>query len=121
VVLAAVLVHFHAQVDSGNLAGVRGTPPKTVVDSTGPYWAASPQQFRNSHAVSTAAFRQKPIRTMQRQLIAQLMAGGPEAIASLARAAEEEDQPIALKPIAADPLVIEPIRIAPIKIDPLDD
>ena len=119
VVLAAVLVHFHAQVDSGNLAG--GLETQRAAPSAEPHLAASPPRFHRPHAVPAAASRQRPIGIMQRQLIAQLMAGGPETIASLARAAEEEAQPIALKPIAADPLVIEPIRIAPIDIDPLDD
>jgi hypothetical protein len=113
VVLTAVLVHLHAHVDSGSVAGGRETP-QTAMHSAGPHLAVLPQRFRRAHPVLAAASQQRPRRPTQKQLIAQLMAGGPEAIASLVRAAEEEDQPITLKPIVADPLVIQPIEIAPI-------
>ena len=56
----------------------------------------------------------------QRQLIAQLLANGPEAIPSLVRADEEQDKPIEIQPIRFDPLVIEPIHITPIEDSPAE-
>jgi hypothetical protein len=46
------------------------------------------------------------------------MANGPEAVASLATLAEEQEKPIDIKPLAADQLVIEPINITPIDNNP---
>jgi hypothetical protein len=54
----------------------------------------------------------KPLPTQQ-QLIAQLLANGPEAIASLARAQEQQEKPIEIQPLNDDELIIEPIRITP--------
>jgi hypothetical protein len=61
-----------------------------------------------------------PRQPTQQQLIAQLLANGPETVASLARLAEEQDKPIEIKPIAAGQLVIEPITITPIEDNPAD-
>jgi hypothetical protein len=63
---------------------------------------------------------QNPRRPTQQQLITQLLANAPEAVASLARLAEEQEKPIDIQPIAAGQLVIEPIKINPIDDNPAD-
>jgi hypothetical protein len=50
----------------------------------------------------------------QQELIARLMANGPEAIASLIQNNDKLDKPISIQPLSDDPLVIEPIKITPI-------
>jgi hypothetical protein len=56
----------------------------------------------------------------QEQLIAQLLANRPEAIAYLAKAVDQPDKPLEIKPLSDDPLVIEPIKITPIDDNPAD-
>jgi hypothetical protein len=57
-------------------------------------------------------------QSSQQELIARLMANGPEAIASLARDNDKLDKPISIQPLPDDPLVIEPIKITPMDDDP---
>lgn len=56
----------------------------------------------------------------QQELITQLLANSPEAIASWAHAAEEQEKPIDFQPIRVDPLVIEPIHITSMEDNPAD-
>lgn len=61
-----------------------------------------------------------PSGPSQQQLIAQLMANGPEAIASLARDDDKLDKPITIQSLPDDPLVTEPIKIIPIDDNPAE-
>jgi hypothetical protein len=61
-----------------------------------------------------------PSGPSQQQLIAQLMANGPEAIASLARDDDKLDKPITIQFLPDDPLVTEPIKITPIDDNPAE-
>jgi hypothetical protein len=92
-------------------------------------------QTPNRHPAKTLAHspgnlqasRQSPLLTprqpSQQELIAQLMANAPEAIASLARdddKLDNQDKPIDIQPLSDDPLVIEPIKITPIDDNPAE-
>jgi hypothetical protein len=64
--------------------------------------------------------RSAPAQPSQQELIASLLANGPEAIASLAHDDDKLGKPIDIQPLPDDPLVIEPIKIAPIDDNPAE-
>jgi hypothetical protein len=119
-VLAALLVRIHVPAGGAQAAHEAGRPP--MADASGP---AHPGAATNSQPVPAftlhhVSFRTKRIGSSQRQLIAQLLANGPEAIASLAREADQEQKPIEVQPIPDDPLVIKPIETPPIDDNPAE-
>jgi len=122
-VLLTVLLRTDTPVAAPDVAGIpEHRPAVRGMGPDGPHSAASPQPARPAAArrVQSArlAPRSNPHDPTQRQLIAQLLANGPEAVASLARASAQQEEPIEVRPLAADPLTIEPIRIDPIEDNP---
>jgi len=112
VVLGAVLLHFRAPSAPPNHAQVH--PAASLPAPAVPWLLATAPPSRPAQA-SHAAVASQPT---QSQLIGQLLAKDPEAIASLAQAEDEQDKPIAVQPIHDDPLTIEPIQIPPIDDNP---
>jgi hypothetical protein len=74
----------------------------------------------NPRAIRTQHPPPIPSGPSQQQLIAQLMANGPEAIASLARDDDKLDKPITIQSLPDDPLVTEPIKITSIDDNPAE-
>ena len=87
---------------TGKGAPVNRTPP--VIRHAAP--------FRHSALLPATAPDDQSLQ------FALLLANDPQAVASLAQAAGQQQQPIALEPIAADRLVIEPIEITRIDDNP---
>jgi|HubBroStandDraft_1064217.scaffolds.fasta_scaffold257781_2 hypothetical protein len=127
--LLLVLFRPHARPTPANLTVAHdgsqtgpSVPTATIMSSV--EGAASSQPSRRSPANPT--IKQRPIphfaqtQPTQQQLIAQLMANGPNAIAALAWSNDELDKPIGIQPLPDDPLVIEPIKIAPIDDNPAE-
>jgi len=123
----AVAAPFWLRQDHSGAAVAR----RPSIDYAKPPAPAVPVPFRPRNAAALKPSRRPPLgptknprlarrQPTQQQLIAQLLANAPEAVASLARLAEEQEKPIDIKPIVAGQLVIEPITITPIDNNPAD-
>lgn len=114
-VLAVALFRPHPAITLPKVADNHRHSPLTETTPSTAHHPAAPHLHsarQASHHGVTA--RRSPARPSQEELIARLMANGPEAIASLAREAEQQSKPIETKPLPDDPLVIDPIRTPPI-------
>jgi hypothetical protein len=124
-VLLLVMLRSHTQPTPENLTAVQTGPPVQTVPIPGAHRAPVSSQGSSKPPRKVP---QKPRLTprphTQEQLIAQLLASGPEAIASLARLhssfEEQAGKPIAIQPLPADPLVIDPIKTTPIDDNPAE-
>jgi hypothetical protein len=120
VLLVMGLLRFHTQPAPSNLDAhqLRSRPS---VPPSGP-----PRIPALAHASTKKQLTpsQKPARpasvTTQEQMIAQLLANRPEAVAYLAKAADQPEKPLEIKPLLDDPMVIEPIQIRPLDDNPAD-
>lgn len=118
-VLLTVLMRPHTPATRQTLAEVASNSA-TVAAAGGPQAGDEIHSVRQSAADRRKAQGFAIRQPTQQQLIAQLLANGPEAIASLAKASEEQDKPVNIQPLAHDPLVIEPIKIEPIEDNPAE-
>jgi hypothetical protein len=119
-ILAVFLFRVHTPAVRPNLATnqTHAVSPSVPIPLT-PRPAAAPHIAPAASLHYTAVSRPTPRRpTEQQELIAQLLAKAPEAVASLARADEEQGKPLVIQPLPSDPLVIEPIRITRIDDNP---
>jgi hypothetical protein len=112
--LLAVLLRPPAPLaPSSNLAGVSAVEQPAAA-------LPSPQSVRRPRRIVALPLPVTLPQPTQQELIAQLLANAPETIASLAKAAELQDRPLAIEPLPADSLAIEPIQIAPIEDNPAE-
>jgi hypothetical protein len=124
-VLTAVVLRSHTPPAPPNLAAVGGeasVPSMRVPDS---FPTNAPRQPSKRLTANPAprprlAHDLNPRQPSQQQLIAQLLASAPEAVASLAGTQssslteDQPDKPIVIEPLPADSLVIEPLKITSI-------
>jgi len=115
VVLAGLTLRPHARSAPADLAAVPPGPsiptnPTIQIPDRHPAKALVHPPSKLP-ARRTQPPRMTPRQPSQQQLIARLLANGPEAIASLARDDDKLDKPINIQPLPDDPLVIEPIKI----------
>jgi hypothetical protein len=110
-IVLAVLLQSHTVSSSQSNAAILAVP--SAITDSAQSEIAPPAPSRLIHRSRIPHFHTR--QPTQQQLIAQLLANGPEAIASLASAEEEQEKPIEIKPLVVDPLVIEPIKTTPIE------
>jgi hypothetical protein len=119
-IILALLLRSHLTIAPQNNATNRIGSSRIVANSaeTESVMNAVPSHsYLERHSRSLRTHTHQP---SQLQLIAQLLASGPGAIASLATAEKEQQTPIEVKPLAIKPLEIEPIQIKPIEEKPAD-
>jgi hypothetical protein len=123
--LLLIVIQSHIRPAPANLAAIQARPPISAVRIQDRSQTATPLQPSRKVEINPAwkprlAPRVPQRRPTQQQLIAQLIANGPEAIASLARDDGQLDKPISTEPLPDDRLVIEPIEITPIEDNPAE-
>jgi len=119
-ILAVFLLRVHAPAVRPNLATNQSPAASPSVPAPlNPLPTAAPQAAHVLPLHPAAVSRLTPPRPTEQQiLIAQLLAKAPEAVASLARADDEQEKPLTFQLIPSDPLVIEPIQIPSIDDNP---
>jgi hypothetical protein len=118
VLAAALLLRSHSPALAPNLA--QSHPAAVLAAPAAPRLVPSPRPHRPLRTYPVATPHMAPYQPTQRELIARLIARGPETIAALARAQaeDEQDKPITVQPISDESPVIEPIQIPPIDDNP---
>ena len=119
VLLVALLLSRPFTPGSG-LAGNKRQPQVPGLSASAHSQPAAPSPSIHRAPIQRIAPPTPARQPTQRELITQLLANSPEAVASLAQTAEEQDKPIDFQPVRVDPLVIEPIQITAIADTPAD-
>jgi len=121
VLLVGLTLRPHARPAPADLAAAPGRPSIPTIQNPDRHPAiALAHPFGKVPASRSQQTQQTPRQPSQQELIDQLLANAPEAIASLARDDDKLDKPIDIQPLADDPLVIEPIEITPIDDNPAE-
>jgi hypothetical protein len=124
VLLAGLILRPHASREPAHRASVPSGPstPSIPANQLADLHPARARAHPSRRLPASAAQppRLTPRQPSQQQLIAQLLANGPEAIASLARDNDQLDRPIDIQSLPVDPLVTDPIKITPIDDDPAE-